>query len=45
MYRCLQSKLDQQCGLFQCKALGGTHLLRNLMSELGEFKINIAGIT
>ena len=33
-----------QCGLFQCKALDGTRLLRNLMSELGEFKINMAGI-
>ena len=31
--------------LLQCKALDGTHLLRNLMSELGQFKINMAGIT
>ena len=35
-----------QCDLFQCKALDGTRLLRNLMNELGEFKINmVAGIT
>ena len=34
-----------QCDLFQCKALDGTRLLRNLMNELGEFKINMAGIT
>ena len=27
-----------------CKALDGTHLLRKLISELGEFKINMACI-
>ena len=28
-----------------CKAIDGTHLLRKLISELGEFKINMACIT